>query len=487
MSFYKGTSSFDNYGTEQMNKVFIDLISILMIFEGVIISLDYFLESKLIVNILIALWSIMTCIISRVIYWKDNKSYLLRWVASGCSGIAIALWMISTNNILIFLFMMILAFSIIVYHDKKFAYSCLMFIMSVSVISAIINNLNGNYSINDTILIIGANALASFIVLIITNSFDKISKEYKGIIEEKTEKQQQQLELVRSLYQGIEISAQEIVNQADKLNKEMGSVDESVSNIAISNTETATSLQTLSQLSIDIQILIQNFSTSIETVVNNVNGSVNASKKGLNVMTQLLDNSNEVVEGSNKVADDMKYFSKQIETIKDITSSITEIAENTNLLALNASIEAARAGESGKGFAIVAEEISTLADDTQLSAQQIANILDEFVVSIQNMTDVISCNVKTVEAQSKLMNETNMCFENISSDLNSTRATTENLKEMYEDLNTANTKIVNHIGNLSRVTEEVSEQTKNTSRLAKDSYSKTKVITSEIHDLLSNF
>ncbi|MCR4778474.1 MAG: methyl-accepting chemotaxis protein [Lachnospiraceae bacterium] len=79
--------------------------------------------------------------------------------------------------------------------------------------------------------------------------------------------------------------------------------------------------------------------------------------------------------------------SKQVEQITELTDTILNIADETGLLALNASIEAARAGEAGKGFAVVADSISKLADSSQDSAKQIQAITNSVTETVRNLCD----------------------------------------------------------------------------------------------------
>ena len=78
---------------------------------------------------------------------------------------------------------------------------------------------------------------------------------------------------------------------------------------------------------------------------------------------------------------------EKIEVIKNLSKEIGGIASKTNLIALNAAIEAARAGEAGKGFSVVAEEVRTLAESSQMTVDKIQKVIDEVVDSVMKLKD----------------------------------------------------------------------------------------------------
>lgn len=99
----------------------------------------------------------------------------------------------------------------------------------------------------------------------------------------------------------------------------------------------------------------------------------------------------------NELADRISQLSSDADQVKDVLSVINDIADQTNLLALNAAIEAARAGEHGRGFAVVADEVRQLAERTQKSLVEINATINVIVQSISDSSEKMSYNSKQVE------------------------------------------------------------------------------------------
>ncbi|MEW5943949.1 MAG: methyl-accepting chemotaxis protein [Pseudomonadota bacterium] len=119
----------------------------------------------------------------------------------------------------------------------------------------------------------------------------------------------------------------------------------------------------------------------------------------------------EAVQVSGKTIDGLALAT---EKIGDITKSIKEIAEQTNLLALNAAIEAARAGEQGRGFAVVADEVRKLAERTASSTVDITRIVDEIQASAKEAVAAMEKAGQEVEQELGLIRESSQSLEEIS-------------------------------------------------------------------------
>ncbi|WP_199872895.1 methyl-accepting chemotaxis protein [Inediibacterium massiliense] len=165
---------------------------------------------------------------------------------------------------------------------------------------------------------------------------------------------------------------------------------------------------------------IEELASSIEVVSRQAKDAFDKSNDTLEFANQGANNVKEVVDANHKVNEATKEVYKVIGELKDssdqigeIVSMITNISQQTNLLALNAAIEAARAGEHGRGFAVVADEVRKLAEESTESASSITVLIDEIQIKADHASQAISQGQALVGVSVEKSNIIQTHFQNI--------------------------------------------------------------------------
>lgn len=149
--------------------------------------------------------------------------------------------------------------------------------------------------------------------------------------------------------------------------------------------------------------------------------------------------------------------------IREVTGLITDIAEETNLLSLNASIEAARAGEAGRGFAVVASQIQKLAEQSDVSAKQIENIIDQLVADSEKAVATMEQVQRIIDEQSRDVDRTGEVFRSVSDGIQKSIDGINLIGQKVQNMDQARIAVVDTVSNLSAIAEENAASTQESS------------------------
>ncbi len=217
------------------------------------------------------------------------------------------------------------------------------------------------------------------------------------------------------------------------LRAQMNTIDEAVNSLTSSSSEIMTTVSQLASSASETATTASEVTTTTEEVkqtaevsnhkAQNVSqSSQNATKisiKGAEAIEATIKGMNNIRQQMESIANIVVQLSEQSQTIGDITSSVNDLAEQSNLLAVNASIEAAKAGDQGKGFAVVAQEIKSLAERSKVATGQIRSIIGEIQKSISSSVMATEEGGKAVEEGIKLSETSGKAIKTLSESVES--------------------------------------------------------------------
>lgn len=153
-------------------------------------------------------------------------------------------------------------------------------------------------------------------------------------------------------------------------------------------------------------------------------------------------------------AEKIQVLGEQSQKIGEIIQVIDDIAEQTNLLALNAAIEAARAGEHGKGFAVVADEVRKLAERSGKATKEIANLINDIQSGTQAAVESMEVGTKQVETGVTLAQEAGRSLSEIVRGVNTADENVHKVMDIIREVLAGSNEITNAINNVAAITEE---------------------------------
>ena len=260
----------------------------------------------------------------------------------------------------------------------------------------------------------------------------------------------------------IKMAANELGVTAKDTNYTMKQVEDAVSSISENITEQAKSTKTTTDNIVLMGDQIGRTSEEVGLLNQNADVMRKSSEQASYTIQQLRQINDKVKESINTITRQTNLTNESAQKIQAAIGIISSIAEETNLLSLNASIEAARAGESGRGFAVVASQIQKLAEQSNSSSCEIEEITNTLISNSDEAVEIMRQVHEIIDSQSQNMSDTEKIVSEVMDGINTSLEKIEKIEYATEQLESSRNRIVETVEGLSDIAEQNAASTEET-------------------------
>lgn len=399
-------------------------------------------------------------VVAELFFWKKSKeNHMIKHLVAIGFAVFYTICMFTSTNSLVYVFVIPIIFVVTVYNDIAYLVKINIGTILESLIVTIVGANTGLFGYQ------GRDSAVIQVVIMIMVGFYSITtvrtlKENAGQkIEEISISQKETENLLKA---NSELS-EKLVDGIEKINVRVEKLNET-------SKVTRQAMKELSGGAVDTAEHVQNQRVHTETIQNNVaqvdevteqinekmQQTLSALEEGRNNVTLLVGEVEASVSNGVEVGSKLEALDHYIEEMNTIIEMISGITTQTSLLALNASIEAARAGEAGRGFSVVASEISGMATRTKEATANITELIDNVSKAIREVVTVISEMITGINDEKKSVLSAAESFQTIQTNTLNVRSNMESLEKAVCELKESNRIIVDSVQTISAISEEVS-------------------------------
>ncbi len=404
-------------------------------------------------------------------YKKQPDSGLIKHIIGIGYGIFfIAICMISEEQMVFtFVFPMIIVVGI--YCDLKFSITVSAAVTVIAIVHAVNCMIKAGFSPESIAALEIEIAAATLVGLysIISNKFliDVTGKQLEDI-NDANEKTGTMLTKILDVANTLADEVTVVSGKLEQLETSSEETINSMKEVQDGSNESAEAVQNQLHKTEDISGQIESVALATENIGSNVEASIAAISDGRANINRLIAQTTASEEAANGAVKEVEELKTSTDKMESIIEMISNVASQTSLLSLNASIEAARAGEAGRGFSVVASEISRLASQTQEATEEINTLITNITSEMSEVAAAITKLVDNNRIQSESAKVTAASFEKIVKNSDDIKDNSEKLSSIVGMLEKSNGEIVESIQTISAITEEVTAHSSSTADITEN-------------------
>ena len=285
--------------------------------------------------------------------------------------------------------------------------------------------------------------------------------------------------LMRNVAQTAEYlaaSSEELTSSAEQAADVSQSIAESIVKVAGACSEQFDDVQTANEHTKKLTQNMQDFEGHLEETGQQVQKTSNVATEGRQGVATAVTGMQSIETNVSHIAELIEGLGENSKQIGEIVDTIAGIAEQTNLLALNAAIEAARAGEHGRGFAVVADEVRKLAEQSQEAASEISERIGRIQSSTQEAVDAMHQGLSEVMDGTKIVQGAGTSFDGIASMVGKAAAASQAMQSSVE-------RLTQSIGRIDAAVEEINTKSRSVADEAQTVSAATEEETASMHEI----